>query len=302
MKKLFSIFSLIILLGLAGCQNSNIFGWLHKEGNATSAESLAADAEAALADDNPAKAIEYTEKILAKEPNNSEALYIHAQAVLQQSGFDIGGILSSMIKSGTSGGSSAPNLRLMLSQALRRVPSEDDLLSSFESLDINAVAQAIGKAVEDLTRIVTTGDGRIPQNDVEVNLNLGILSVLDAAIKLIDWDGDYVIINDTDDIIKISNAGTTNEYGVQVMLTEGYVPVDENLTDEQIDELKALQDSLGNTLKDRINDMITELETVSIPAFDRALTKLGQNDIITNMKQGLADLKEALETDLYDKL
>ncbi|HLD30007.1 MAG TPA: hypothetical protein VJC03_06660, partial [bacterium] len=159
-----------------------------------------------------------------------------------------------------------------------------------------------GKAVEDLTRIVTTGDGRIPQNDVEVNLNLGILSVLDAAIKLIDWDGDYVIINDTDDIIKISNAGTTNEYGVQVMLTEGYVPVDENLTDEQIDELKALQDSLGNTLKDRINDMITELETVSIPAFDRALTKLGQNDIITNMKQGLADLKEALETDLYDKL
>ncbi|MFH1353546.1 MAG: hypothetical protein ABIH68_08235, partial [bacterium] len=62
MKKIILPLSVLAVFILASCDNKNIFGKFHKAGSSSSTEVLLNDANAALEEDNPAKAKEIADK------------------------------------------------------------------------------------------------------------------------------------------------------------------------------------------------------------------------------------------------
>ncbi len=68
---------IILLLGLLFLAGCNIFSWTYNKDNV---DALISEGEAALEKGEYAKALEAFDKALAKEPNNSKALYGYAQA------------------------------------------------------------------------------------------------------------------------------------------------------------------------------------------------------------------------------
>ena len=88
-NKLLAAIAVLGVFAVTSCDNKNIFGKFHKSGSSASIEVLLSDANAALANDDPAQAKAIADKILAKDPNNSEALYISAAAGLKEAGLDL---------------------------------------------------------------------------------------------------------------------------------------------------------------------------------------------------------------------
>ena len=84
---------------LSSCDNKNLFGKFHKAGSSSNVEVLLNDANAALANGDPAEAKQIADKILIQEPNNSEALYVSAAAGLKEAGLDLAGIITNVIVS-----------------------------------------------------------------------------------------------------------------------------------------------------------------------------------------------------------
>ncbi|MFH1957861.1 MAG: hypothetical protein ABIJ15_05235 [bacterium] len=288
MKKIIIPLSVLAVFILASCDNKNIFGKFHKAGSSSSTAVLLNDANAALEENNPAKAKEIADKILAKEPGNSEALYISAQAGLKQAGFDLGGIITSVI-GGSAGGEDA-----------------DSLLKSFESMDLNNVASAINDAVTNLKKIACgNSDGAIPTDDVDVNLNLGILEVLDAAISLVDFNNNYTIINDTSDVIQIDE-----DYNIKIQV-EGSTYTISDLNDPAnsavLDALKIMKDNNGNTIAEKVTASVEQMESAVnhlIVANEKAgiVETGGKTSTITDLKKSIEDMKLTLNDDFLVKL
>jgi len=275
MKNIWILFFSLFLL--SSCQNGNFFGWLHKEGADKSPEALIADAEAALNEDNPTEAKNYAEEILKTDPDNSEALYIHAQATLEEAGFDLGGIISDAIKSADDS------------------QSTDSLLETFESMDINQVAEAINTAVDNLKKIVESGDGSISPDDVDVNLNLGILEVLDAAFEVVNFDNDELIVGDTDDVIYIDE-----NYTVKIKKKDGtYTENFNDLTQEDIDYLNRLVNDDENTVIQELDNAIEQITE----AADHITTAADSAGLLDDSDTStIEDLKSSIETDLKTQL
>lgn len=280
MKKIIMLFSVLAVFILTSCdKNKNIFGRFHKAGSSSSTEVLLNDANAALDQDDPAKAKEIADKILATEPGNSEALYISAAAGLKEVGFDLGGIITSVI-GGTSG-------------------SDDSLLESFKEMNINDVAAAIDEAVTNLKKIADgNSDGAIPWDDVDVNLNLGILEVLDAVINIVDFDNDGIIIGDDNDIIKINE-----NYDVTVKIGTGtYISIGDIGNPEYAEDLEDLKTTIieGKTIAEKVTESITQI--------NNAVEHL----IIANEKAGIVeegddtstitDLQKTIDEDMKSAL
>lgn len=279
MKKIIMLFSVLAVFILTSCdKNKNIFGRFHKAGSSSSTEVLLNDANAALDQDDPAKAKEIADKILATEPGNSEALYISAEAGLKEAGFDLGGIITSVI-GGTSG-------------------SDDSLLDSFKEMDINNVAAAIDEAVTNLKKIADgNSDGSIPWDDVDVNLNLGILELLDTVIDIVNFDGDDKVVGDEDDVIHIDE-----DYNVTIRVGGSTKTVSE-LTPEDIQSLSTM-----TYLVDGATVTIAEKLESSLEQMSSAVDHL----IVANEKAGIieegddtstiTDLKKSIDEDLKPKL
>ena len=282
MKKNIISFSVLAIFILASCDNKNIFGKFHKQGSSSSTKVLLNDANAALDEDDPAKAKEIAEKILASDPGNSEALYISAEAGLKEAGFDLGGIITSVI-GGTSG-------------------SDDSILESFKELNINDVAGAINEAVTNLKKIADgKSDGAIPADDVDVNLNLGILEVLDAVINIVDFDNDGVIIEDDGDVIKIDE-----NYDVTVKVGTGtgtYISIGDIGNQEYADDLENLKTTTsidGKTIAEKVTESVAKIESAVkhlVVANEKAGIVEEGDDTST-----ITDLKKTIDDDLTSAL
>ncbi|MBA3065361.1 hypothetical protein KJ633_01085 [bacterium] len=276
-NKLFAAAAVISIFVVTSCDNKNLFGKFHKAGSSSSVEVLLSDANAALANDNPAEAKAIADKILINNPNNSEALYISAAAGLKEAGFDVAGIITSVIGSTSTA-------------------DADSLLESFANLDINAIAKAISKSVEQLKQIADGNtDGVISYKDIDVNLNLGILEVLDAVLNIIDFNDNYVILNDTSDVVNVDD-----NYNVTVKVGTGPYKSVGDLTDADIVQLK---NDYGDDLANKVNDSIAQVET-AVAHFTTAADGIGgdgsstMNDLKNTVNN---DLKSALD-DFYSKL
>jgi len=281
MKKIIIFFSVLAVFILASCDNKNIFGKFHKAGSSSSTEVLLNDANAALEEDNPAKAKEIADKILANEPGNSEALYISAAAGLKEVGFDLGGIITSVIGGSVEG------------------EDADSLLESFENMDLNNVASAINDAVINLKKIADgASDGAIPTDDVDVNLNLGILEVLDAAISLVDFNNNYTIINDTSDVIQIDE-----DYNVVIQVEGSTYTISDLSNDENsavLDVLKTMEDDTGKTIADKVTDSIDQISS----AVDHLIVANEKAGIVEtgDDTSTITDMKKSIDEDLKPEL
>jgi len=177
-NKLFAALAVISIFAVTSCDNKNLFGKFHKSGSSSNIEVLLSDAESALANDDPAEAKAIADKILLKDPANSEALYISAAAGLKVAGLDLASIITSVIASSDT--------------------VSADLIPA--GINLADLASATANAVECLKKIADgQADGTIPQDDVDVNLNLGIVQVLNAATMIFDLDGDGLYGEDDSD-------------------------------------------------------------------------------------------------------
>ncbi|MCD6413432.1 MAG: hypothetical protein J7L54_04745 [Elusimicrobia bacterium] len=270
-SKLFTIAVLLGLLVLSSCENKNLFGKFHKRGSSGNVEVLLNDANASLAENDYSKAKEIADEILAKDPDNSEALYISASAELKEAGFDIAGLVTSVISSSSTSTDS------------------DSLLETFESLDVNEVATAISNSVDKLKKIAEgSADGTISADDVDVNLNLGILEVLDAAINIVDFDGDGIIVDDTDDVVQVDE-----NYNVSVKIGTETKKVDD-LTQEDYEQLKS---SYSTTLTSKVQESVDQVGSAI-----NHLIVANESAGYTNEESVLDDLKDTIETDLKPQL
>ncbi|PKN00498.1 MAG: hypothetical protein CVU78_00890 [Elusimicrobia bacterium HGW-Elusimicrobia-2] len=276
-NKLFAALAVISVFAVTSCDNKNLFGKFHKAGSSASIEVLLSDANSALANDNPAEAKAIADKILAKDPNNSEALYISAAAGLKVAGFDVAGILISVI------GSTA-------------TADAGSLLESFANLDLNAISKAIDISVQQLKRIADDGDtnGAIADDDIDVNLNLGILEILNAAINIIDFNDNYTILNDTSDVVQIDD-----NYKVTVKVGTGTYKSVSELTDDEVVQLKDLH---GDALANKVGESITQIDS-AVNHFTVASNGVaGGSSIMDDLKNTVSnDLKTEFD-DFYSRL
>ena len=161
------VFVLAAGLFVGGCENANIFSWAHRSGRDTSPEALLADGQKAESDGRYDDAIKHYDEILKTEPRNSEALYGKASAELKNAGLNLAEIIPNLINQNPSG--------------------TEDLLGNLMQ-DLGALTNGTAAAVEALKKIADgQGDGTIPQDNFDVNLNLGIALVVNAAADLLNW-------------------------------------------------------------------------------------------------------------------
>ncbi|MGM0442391.1 MAG: tetratricopeptide repeat protein [Elusimicrobiota bacterium] len=161
-KILIPVFAAAVFL--SGCENSNIFSWTHAQGGDSSVVSLLSDGQKAENDGDYEEAIEYYDKILKKDPDNSEALYGKASAELKNAGLELSELVSNMINEDTQG--------------------TQDLISDLNFEKLEAGAKEAKDALETITS--GEGDGTIPADDPDVNLNLAITRAIWSASYLIN--------------------------------------------------------------------------------------------------------------------
>ncbi|MFH1239293.1 MAG: hypothetical protein V1653_04170 [bacterium] len=174
---------------LTACSDFNLFSWAHKKGSSADKDVLISDGEVALnkKDYNDAKT--YFEKVLEGDPNNSVALYGYTQAVMGASGLGLADIISAVIQQSVTG--SAPSLGdyNYVFYPSPKFGAVSDLLPA--TLDLKKLYDTSVALIPKLKKIADgQGDGVIPADDVDVNVNLGVYLALRAVCELLDTNGD----------------------------------------------------------------------------------------------------------------
>lgn len=203
-RKLLTSFLLVMMtFFLAGCGEFNLFSWAHKGGSNSDTKSLIADGQAALNDKDYADALTYFNEVLAADPDNSEALYGSAWATMGTSGLGLADIISSVIKdTSIATGSPAPPLQGEFASLFANRSTGSELESLLPStLDLTTLYATVTTVVAKLKIIADgRGDGSIPANDMDVNINLTVCLILKAVCGILDTNADGTPGGTGDDI------------------------------------------------------------------------------------------------------
>ncbi len=204
MRRIVLLGSLCGILLITGCKDGNLFGGLHKRGDSGNIEYLLSDASVALKEKDYTGALSLYEKVLAQDPNNSEALYGAATAAIATSGLNFGLLLSNVVSQ--SSVSSFDGLQESIAQARETIGSSsagpNSILAGVNVAALNAV---IDTAICRLGSIVKNqSDGNIANDDVDVLINLAFLHIVRAISKPIEHD-----------LVDITNNGGNYQVDVQ---------------------------------------------------------------------------------------
>ena len=225
---------------LSGCENGNIFSWTHSAGGSNSAEALMSDADKAAYDGSYEDAIKYYDEILRKDPGNSRALYGKASAELKNSGLDLSEIIPSFLEQDESAGK--------------------DLLGS---LNLKKLEAGTGEAIDALKAIADgRGDGTIPSDDFDVNLNLGIAIAVNEMADLLNWAEASGAVEIKDDFSMEVIDDAPDELKDKLMEAKDAI-------EEAINYLKVAASSSGND----INEVESKFE-VLLDSLDAEIDKL----------------------------
>lgn len=209
-----------VMLSLVSCDDGNLFGKLHKAGDSGDVASLTADANEALREGNYSLALSLYERILAQDPDNSDALYGASAAAIAGSGLDLGVLISNILNQG----SSAPSIS-GIGDAIARArvgsgASSAAANSILANINLDALAVHLDVATCRLRRIVSgASDGRISRDDIDTLVNYGFLSLIRAAVTAIRNDyldivnngGDYDVVELTGDDMASVCSGTAQQ-------------------------------------------------------------------------------------------
>jgi tetratricopeptide (TPR) repeat protein len=238
MRKLSSLLFLLVLgILLSGCENSNIFSWTHPKGKDKSAESLMSDAQSALINGDYDEAVEYYTDILDKDPDNSEALYGLAAAELKDSGLDIAALIPKFIEQG------------------------EDAAGDLLSLNVDDIESGTASAIEALKKIADgSGDGDIPADDFDVNLNLGIALTMHAASNLLSWAETTGAVEIKDDFsVDVNKANAPSEAELKSQLIAAKEEIEDAVT-----YIEVAANTSGSDVSDvtsGFNELISNLDT-----------------------------------------
>ncbi|MBL0058297.1 MAG: hypothetical protein IPP35_04125 [Elusimicrobia bacterium] len=247
--------SAVLLAGvlvLAGCQNNNLFGGLHKEGTGD-AQSLVSDGQSALARGEYATAQDYFTRAIAADPGNSDALYGSAVAAMGLAGLNIGQLVSNLTTD--HGGSGAPSLRGAIQQASLGLGapsgSSDSLL--FEIGDKVALDDALKVVIRNLETIhLGLADGKIARDDASLLINLGLARLLKGVTG--PWRSGLLDIRETGGAYSVVLTGSIS--GSCVVIDDAIHHVAWGFLDlnEAVGKLKLVS---GSTLADITSDVDT---------------------------------------------
>jgi len=262
------VFVVLCAVLFCGCENNNIFSWTHARGKDTSTDALLVDAQSALNDGDYDEAIKYYEEILAKDPDNSEALYGLAAAELKNAGLDIARLVSTFTGE-TSGTDSI-------------IPTD---------LSLNSLLVATGRASNLLSEIANgMGDGTVPADDVDVNVNLALCKTISALANLLDTDGDEDIEDDEGDLIQIKD---------DFSISYDY----DGDGDSDDDDIQAMQnDGVSVGLKEDIEAARQEIDD-ALGYFAVAAAGIGgDSNTVMDLKDDIGVTLDSALEDLYDQL
>jgi tetratricopeptide (TPR) repeat protein len=159
LKSVWGLAALVTVSLITGCKNNNLFGGLHDDGSGD-AESLVADANAALASKDYDKANSYFEKALLRNPKNSDALYGQAAAAMGLSGLNVGQLVANLTTGGSGGSSLSANISL--STERRAATPTVDPRSLLYGIDYAKLDLALRTVIINLETIrLGRGDGKI---------------------------------------------------------------------------------------------------------------------------------------------
>lgn len=286
--KLVAVFLVLLMIfSLAGCsKTTNIFRWAHKGGSDTSTESLLSDGQAALNSKDYSDALTYYNKLLDGNPNSSEALYGKAQALIGLGGFSIADLIANVIKEAQSTGTSPvianSEFGAFFTKSLSASTSTDLLP---ESLNLPQLYHTAIIVVPLLQKIADgNGDGVIPADDPDVNINLAFFMTIQAVCRLLDDNNDTIPAG-TGDLVQVlkngdsgwsvvlpdasaltvpiqqtlrnqAQAAIDDEFGVSSPSSLGAI----NYLEKAINKIKAKDDSPLKDLWENLNDLKTSIK------------------------------------------
>lgn len=162
MKKVIGIMILCMFI-VVGC--TNFYGWVHKKGEGN-ADSLIADARAAMAKGEYSNAVSYYSKAIELDPKKSKARYGHAVAYIRSIGFNIITLANRINYSSTT--------------SVDYINPSDFGLATLDDLE-----QLVTTLLTDL-ELIRSGscDGIISPTDSEVNLTISIAKIIKAGVLI----------------------------------------------------------------------------------------------------------------------
>ena len=173
----------LVLMGLMGCENGNLFGKLHDSGDSRDINVLQSDAQIALEHKDFAGALSLYERILAQSPDNSNALNGAAIAAVAGAGLNFGQILANISKQGAA--PSIDGLGDLVSAARSGFSTQNVSASSIlAGVDLPTLDACLDLAICRLTRIVSgLGDGVIKTDDPAILIDLACLRLIRGTLR-----------------------------------------------------------------------------------------------------------------------
>lgn len=293
-RKFMAIFLIMLMaLGLAGCSKStNIFRWAHKGGSNTDTDSLLSDGQAALSSKDYNDALTYYNQLLASDPNNSLALYGKAQSLVGLGGLSLADLIAAVIKDAQSSSSSSVVANSAFAGMFSRsklVTSTTDLLPS--TLNLPQLYHVANEVVPVLKQIADgNGDGQIPADDPDVNINLAFFMTVRSVCRLLDDNNDGIPGGDGD-LVKVNS-----DYTVVIPNTN------------------TLSLAKQSTLRDQVQLAIDDMFGIApgtlgaINYLERAINKVGSpegssiQDMRTNFDDMKANVKIQIDTNVNPSL
>ena len=272
---------MLVAFGLAGCSKStNIFRWAHKGGSDTSTDALLSDGQAALSSKDFSDALTYYNKILDGNPNNSLALYGKAQSLVGLGGLSLADLIASVIKEAQSSGTSTVRGYELGKLFTKNVTSVSDLLPA--TLDLTKLYNTAKAVVPVLQQIADgNGDGQIPADDADVNINLAFFMTVRSICRILDDNGDGVP-GGTGDLVKVNS---------------DYTVVLPNANTLTIAKQTTLRDQVQAGLDDEFGTTST---LGAVNYLERAILKVNSSSdsSISNLRTNINDLKASIKTQI----
>jgi len=225
--RLYAAFFVSLLFIFSGCQNSNIFSWAHDEGTGDFA-SLKSDADTALANGNYAKAKDYYQKALAKNPKDTDTVMGYCSATFALAAH---GMLPTFFN------------------AVVNASGSQNALMSISAADRQKLLTVLGEILQSdkLPAIVTVqGEGSTDRNlnAAIAYLLYGILNVLNDPVIL-----QYIEISSNFDISNIGGVSLDSAQMQQIL----------NKFNSTLNTLQAASDCLSRITAD--SSLVSTLST-----------------------------------------
>ncbi|MFH1824943.1 MAG: hypothetical protein ABH873_06955 [Candidatus Firestonebacteria bacterium] len=189
MKKLIVVV-VVFMLFISGC--TNFYGWVHKKGEGD-ADSLIADARAAMTRGEYNNAVSYYAKAMELDSRKSKARYGHAVAYIKSIRFNVVTL--------------ANRLNYTSSTPVDFINPSDFGLSTLSDLE-----QLVDTLLTDLDPIRGgICDGVISPTDAEVNLTISISKILKAGVLIKKLSGSHTLFINPDGTFTIDPLLTSAE-------------------------------------------------------------------------------------------